>query len=336
MDTMAIIKLIVMQMFAILAVVFIIAFFLILKRTLRLQKKFLKYTIKPLKNDKVSFFDKIEIMFEKINTKHTKFLSKFKSLEKSSKKYEKHLSFEDLKNKTGMNIVSYKFLIGYIISFLYIVSKIIHISSITILGIVISFLIGYYILDIVLFINYIKRRKEVEEDLLKAIIIMNNSFKSGRSTMQAVEIVKNELTGAISDEFKKIHLDISYGLSLEVVFERFYDRIKIEDAKYISSSLSLLNKTGGNIIKVFNSIETEFYNRKKLENELKSLTASSNFVFKLLLVIPFVLYTVIFLLNKDYFNPFFETILGKILFLIIITLYSLYVFIVMKVMRLEE
>ena len=59
MDTMAIIKLIVMQMFAILAVVFIIAFFLILKRTLRLQKKFLKYTIKPLKNDKVSFFDKI-------------------------------------------------------------------------------------------------------------------------------------------------------------------------------------------------------------------------------------------------------------------------------------
>lgn len=67
------------------------------------------------------------------------------------------------------------------------------------------------------FYDYVKK-KQIEQDLLNAIIIMNNAFRSGRSTMQAIEIVSKELKGPIAQEFKKMHLEISYGLSLDVVF----------------------------------------------------------------------------------------------------------------------
>ena len=118
---------------------------------------------------------------------------------------------------------------------------------------------------------------------------MNNSFKSGMSIMQAIEIVKNELDGAIGDEFKKIHLDLSYGLSVEIVFNRFYERVKLDDVKFITTSLTLLNKTGGNIVKVFKSIEREFFDKKKLNDELKTVTASSIFVYRFLLITPFII-----------------------------------------------
>ena len=81
--------------------------------------------------------------------------------------------------------------------------------------------------------------------------------------MQAIEIVAKELKGPISQEFKKMHLEISYGLSLDVVFERFSKRIESEEVSYITSSLSILNKTGGNIIKVFSSIEKMLFNKRK-------------------------------------------------------------------------
>ena len=122
---------------------------------------------------------------------------------------------------------------------------------------------------------------------------------------------------------------------LEVVFGRFYDRVQLEDAKYITSSLALLNRTGGNIVKVFASIEKSFYNKKKLRNELNSMTASSLFVFRVLIFLPFVFALVIYLLNPSYFAPLFTTSLGMAILCLIIIIFALYILIIKKVLRID-
>ena len=153
--------------------------------------------------------------------------------------------------------------------------------------------------------------------------------------MQAIATVKKELDGPIADEFKKIHLDITYGLSLEVVFNRFYERVKLEEAKYIASALTLLNKTGGNIVRVFSSIEKSIFDKKKLNNELQSLTATSIFVFRILVALPFVFSLIIFILNPTYFTPLFTTGLGILLFLLILLLFILFVLTIKKVLKVK-
>ena len=50
---------------------------------------------------------------------------------------------------------------------------------------------------------------KMENDLLQAIIIMNNAFKSGYSIMQAIYLVYTEMEGPISIEFKKMYMDIT-------------------------------------------------------------------------------------------------------------------------------
>ena len=153
--------------------------------------------------------------------------------------------------------------------------------------------------------------------------------------MQAVEIVKEELEGPIADEFKKIYLDMTYGLSIEVVFDRFYNRVKLDDAKYITSSLTLLNKTGGNIVKVFSTIEKNFFNKKKLKQEMMSLTSASIFVFRILCFLPFLFIVIIYMLNPSYFSPLFTTGLGRILLVLIILFYILYIMVIKKVLEVK-
>ena len=162
---------------------------------------------------------------------------------------------------------------------------------------------------------------------------MNNAFRSGRSTMQAIEIVSQELKGPIKQEFKKMHLEISYGLSLDVVFDRFSKRVDSEEVNYITSSLSILNKTGGNIIKVFSSIEKMLFSKRKLKEEMKSLTSSARMISKVLLFMPFVFVIFISILNPTYFASLINTTVGNILLAIIILIYALYAFIVNKVMK---
>lgn len=329
-------ELIVIQIFII--VTFITIFILIakVKHNIYLDRKFSKYTITPINDVSVSFFDifnkKIIVIIKKISY----FLKKTKLFHRYAIIYEKHIDYENRNKQDAMDYISVKFIFAFVLILLYFISSLFKITySISIIGIILCFIVGFFLVDVYIQFEYHKKRKQIEEDLLKSIIIMNNSFASGRSITQAIEIVKDELEGPISDEFKKIYLDLSYGLSIEVVFDRFYKRVKLEDVKYISASLTLLNKTGGNIVKVFESIEKEFFNKKKLNNELKMMTSSSLFVFRLLLIIPVVLYLVIFILNKDYFSPLFNTPIGLGMTFIIIVLYSLYILIVKKIIKVD-
>jgi len=314
----------------ILFIIYIISYLIKQAHIEKLERRFGPYSLHSIVDDDISWFDKIEILIKNYLIFLTKILSKSKFITNYSKKYDKYITYEEKERVKGISFIAIKINISLILILLSIIAR-----GFNIISILISFIVGFYLLDLVLYLNFKRKRKKVEEDLLRAIIIMNNSFKAGKNIMEAINTVKTELEGPISDEFKKIYLDMTYGLSLDVVFNRFYERVKLEDAKYITSSLTLLNKTGGNIVKVFNTIEHNFYNKKKLSAELKSLTSSSVFVFRVLVCLPIIFTLVVLVLNPTYFTPLFNTTLGIIILIFIVLLYILYIMVIKKVLEVE-
>lgn len=312
---------------------FVIFYLIIYNNSLKLEKRISKYSIDSIKDDSISLFDLLSNEYKKMVSFLTKNLNKSTVLKRYSSKYNKYITYENDKNTSAMDFVSNKFYICLLFIIIITFARIIEGIFPSFLDIMVSALLGFFSIDIYFkFYDYIKKR-QIEQDLLNAIIIMNNAFRSGRSTMQAIEIVAKELKGPISQEFKKMHLEISYGLSLDVVFERFSKRVESEEVSYITSSLSILNKTGGNIIKVFSSVEKMLFNKRKLKQEMKSLTSSANMISKILLIMPFVFITIITILNPSYFIPLLNTTIGNILLFIIILIYGLYAFIVNKIMK---
>lgn len=323
----------IIQTLIMIVLAFVIFYLIIYNNTLKLEKRIAKYSIDSIKDDSISLFDLISNEYKKAVDKLTKILNKSVVLKKYSSKYNKYITYENDKDTCAMDFVSNKFYICLLFVLIITFARIIEGVLPSFLDILVSALLGFFSIDIYFkFYDYIKKR-QIEQDLLNAIIIMNNAFRSGRSTMQAIEIVAHELKGPISQEFRKMHLEISYGLSLDVVFDRFSKRVESEEVSYITSSLSILNKTGGNIIKVFSSIEKMLFNKRKLKQEMKSLTSSANMISKILLIMPFIFVIFITILNPSYFMSLFNTTLGNFLLFIIILLYGLYAFIVNKIMK---
>lgn len=325
----------ILQIILVLIIIGVIFYLLRLYRAVNLEKRIGKFAISSVNNKQISFFDNVYLMVWRVIRRISKILNKSEVLRKYGSKYNKFISFEDKSNRDGIDFVSLKFLLSFSIIVLSLITLLFHNLEIDFMFFLIIFMVSFFLPDLVLNYEFSKKRKRVEEDLLKAIIIMNNAFQSGRNIMQAIESVKRELDGPIKDEFKKIYLDITYGLSLDVVFNRFYDRVKLEDAKYITTSLTMLNKTGGDIIKVFSLIEKSIFDKKNLKNELRSLTASSRFVFKLLAFLPFIFSLIIFILNPTYFSPLFTTSIGIMILVLIIILYVIYVLIIKKVLEVK-
>ena len=235
-----------------------------------------------------------------------------------------------------MDFVSKKLLLAILFLIILITINMIKYENITLLAIIIAFVTGFYSMDLFLFAFVKITNKEQENDLLKAITIMNNSFKSGHSIMQAIKLVSVELDSPLGLEFKKMYVDLTYGLSLDVVFKRFESRVKLNDVKYITTSLTILNSTGGDIVKVFESVEKTFFNNKKLKEELKSLTASSKLLYYVLLFIPVSFVLFIYILDNSYFMPLVSSTLGYLIIIICVIIYVSYIFIVRKMMKIGD
>lgn len=318
-------------------IVLTITFFYLIKirRYLEFEKRISQYAISGINSKDYSIGDRFIYQLNKILKKLSKSLAKRRYFKNKAKKYYKFLTSKEIgSNFNEYYIISIKMFLSFIMGVVYLISATIN-YEFNILLFIIFLIGGYYLYDVILNIKFIKRRKAIEEDLLNSIIIMNNSFKAGYNILQAIDTVIKDLHGPIKDEFIKIRYDLNYGLDLVNVFENFYKRIQIKDAQYITSSLSLLNLTGGNLSAIFNGIESAFTNKKRLKDELNALTGSSYLVYRILLAMPFVLIILIILVNPAYFNPLFSSLLGIVIILLVVLLLILYIYTIKKILRID-
>ena len=328
------IRFIINTILVLIVVVVIIWIFLEMRKE-KLDKRLKNYTITSYK-EKNSFFDLISNSFFKWRSKISNILKKSKGLVNYSKKYEKFID----KNKPGthdaMDYVSTKFILSILAIIILIITDVIQNNELTILQVLVAFLLGFLSLDIFLigkkrYIKYL-----MENDLLKAITIMNNSFKSGRSIYETIHIVANEIDGPLKEEFALMEQDLDYGLEIEMVFQRFNKRVNLKEVGYITTSLTILNRTGGNIVSVFSSIEKTVFSNKKLQDELRNLSAASKALYRILVFIPFIFVLIIYILDPNYFVPLYTNTLGMVILGLIIILYVVYIIIVKKIIKLKE
>ena len=320
-------------------IIFLAALILIALRIIRfrqsynLEKRISRYSLEPLKDKKMSLFEHFHIIYKKILLFISNIFKKSVFLTNYSKRYEKYTILYKNYYDNGLEIVANKFMIGILFIVVALFSKILRYEMLSSYECIIPFLFGFYLPDIIFISKYKIYRSKLENNLLQAITVMNNAFKSGRSITQAVELVSTELEGPIALEFKKIYMELNLGLEVDVVFDRFYKRVKLEEIAYLTASLSVLNRTGGNIIKVFSSIEENLFNKKKLKLELSSLTGTSKIIVTVLYLVPALFVLFISLVSPGYFEPVYTTTIGFIFMGIILVLYLIYIFMVNKIMK---
>lgn len=327
------IELTIIQIIIMIVLFCIIILLLIQRKAIEYERRIARYSISPLEYKDKSFADIVYDKYYKEVTKLSKILNRSKFITKKSLKYEKYLGY--LPNFEVIDFISNKIIISIIYIIITIFSITLQTRVVTILELIINLTIGYYLLDIYLYYRQKYMKKVIEKQVLKAVIVMNNAFKAGKSTMQAIYIASQELAPPLNYEFKRMYNEMQYGLSIDVVFDRLSKRVDNEAIQYLASSLIILNKTGGNIIKVFSSIERTLFDNQKLNEELKNLTASSNIIVKILLCIPFIFTFLIFILSPTYFNPLFESPLGHIVILLIILIFISYIWFLQKIMKVK-
>ena len=324
----------------IIEIVIVMILFIIITLSVKLviSKKKVKrvsfYAMEPIHDNSIPLTDRLIKVYFSLLSKCRKYIKRVDYFNRKARKYDKYIKYKHRDNITSIDFITNKLIIMVLFLILAIISSIFT-TGINLFALVIDAIIGWYLLDIFLVIYYKRQTKLIENELLRSIIVMNNAFKSGKSTLQALKIASLELPEPISDEFKKMSLDMKYGLSVDTVFDRFAKRVNLEEATFLSSSLTILNKTGGNIVLVFSSIERTLFDKKKLNEELKNISAGPNMIIKVLFIIPIIFTLIIYILNPEYFNPLFESTLGYMIVGIIVVMFIIYVLLLKRITKID-
>ena len=283
-------------------------------RLFKFQKRIENYVVVKEDVKNLSIVDKIinayQVEREKLSKKLKKYLPQ--ALFYNKKEEEDILLFTDSIISSCFFVVIYILLIAF------------GFCRFSFLFSILIFLIGFDFPEVIHLVYKKKREKQIEKDLLKAITLMSHSFQAGKSMIQAVQVVSMELDGPLALEFSKIYQDMIHGLGFQTAFRRFEKRVNLSEVKYITASLTILDKTGGNMKDVFSSIE------------IKATIASSRLVFYILLLLPICLGILLSITSPNYLQIFFTSSMGIFLFVIGISIYIIYIIIIYHIMKIEK
>ncbi len=252
-----------------------------------------------------------------------------KKQEKDKKQKFSSIYLDIQKKKKSYIILLYL----YLISSLYIL--IVYFDYILILYSTIIFIISILGSNIVFKSIINRKNKRFIKDFPDVLDLMARSILSGHSIIDSINIVVDNSSGILAEEFNNISNNISLGSSLQESLDFSRKHIKINEFHYFCVITYVQQQTGGNITILLTNLANSL--RKKLTVEKKIRSLSSEPIASAVIVgtLPLMVISIIWLLNPDYLNPLIQQRIGQLIILGCILWQIIGVIIMRKIIKIE-
>ena len=194
---------------------------------------------------------------------------------------------------------------------------------------------GFFLPRIYLGMRRSQRLKAFNDQLSDALNLIVNSLRAGYSTAQALEVISNEMPAPISEEFGRVVLELQLGVPFDVAMANLLRRMPSEDMELIVTAMSVQREVGGNLAEVLDAISFTIRERVRIKGEIRTLTAQGRYTGYLITALPFVLATIIYLINPGFMGVLFTDPCGWLMIGISLVLIVIGYIVVSKIVNIE-
>ena len=180
-----------------------------------------------------------------------------------------------------------------------------------------------------------RRLRRISEQLGEALTLVSNSLRSGLSLQQGVELVVEEMEAPISEEFATAVKETKLGLPLDDALQNLAERVPTPDLAMVVTAIVTIRETGANLAEVFDVIAHTVRERKKVEGKIQAMTAEGMTQGVMMCAVPPVLITTFFFLDPTLVAPFFNTILGILMLMIVFALDAMGMWMIVNTVKID-
>jgi len=183
------------------------------------------------------------------------------------------------------------------------------------LGIPIGVFLGWLGTKMYLGFRTRRRLNAFGEQLPDVLQLVAGSLQSGFSLPQALDAVVRENTQPSAAEFYRALAETRIGFTLEDALDRVAYRMNSADLRWIVMAVRIQREVGGNLAEVLlNTVET-MRDRAKTRRQVRALSAEGRLSAYILVALPIVVATWLFLVRRDYMRPIYTTPIGIVMLL---------------------
>lgn len=145
-----------------------------------------------------------------------------------------------------------------------------------------------------------KRMDKIEESFPDALDVLRRALQAGYSFSDAIKLVTEEMEGPLAKEFSLMFANINYSKDTKRALMGFIERVPSVSAMAFASAVMVQKETGGNLAENINNLARVIRLRFTFRRRVRTLSAEGRLSAWILILLPFVLFAVIYIQTPGY------------------------------------
>jgi tight adherence protein B len=155
-----------------------------------------------------------------------------------------------------------------------------------------------------------RRRKAFGSQLDEILQMMAGSLRAGYSLPQAVATISQEAGDPVAQEFARVTNEARVGRSMMDSLDDLARRMRNEDFYWITQAIGINREVGGNLADVLDNVSKTIRERTQMKRQVAALAADGKLSAIILMLLPFVIALVLFVMSPSYISKLFAEPLG--------------------------
>lgn len=152
----------------------------------------------------------------------------------------------------------------------------------------------------------VTRQERFQKQLPGAFELMSRVIRTGQSVPQAFQAVASAVDQPLASEFARCQHQLDLGLRPEVAFHELGQRSGVLELRLFVVAMTIQRQSGGNLSDVLERLALMVRARLRLRQQIRTLTAEGRLQSTTLVVLPFLTFAVMFVLNRQYAETLLE------------------------------
>jgi tight adherence protein B len=155
-----------------------------------------------------------------------------------------------------------------------------------------------------------RRLRRLEHQLPEVLDLMTRSLRAGHAFTAALKVAGEEMPEPMGGEFRAVHDEINFGVSLEQALTHLADRIPLADVRYFVIAVLVQRESGGNLTEILTNLSRLIRERGKLFRKVRVLAADGRMSAWIMGAMPFALGGLLYLMNPTFISRLWTDPIG--------------------------
>lgn len=180
-----------------------------------------------------------------------------------------------------------------------------------------------------------RRKKKFLANFPDAVDVLVRGLKAGLPAAESMRIVGQEMTGPVAQEFLRVTDGLRLGGEFDDVLWGAADRIDLPEFNFFVITLTIQRETGGNLGETLENLSEMLRKRRQVRLKVKALSSEAKASAIIIGSLPFVLFGILYMLNREYVMMLFTHPTGPVLVGIGFAMQALGVGVMVKMVKFE-